>query len=258
MAHRSIETDLQLKNKKPEAKEYRVTIGGGLYVVVGTNGSKIFRWDYVLGTNPKTGKPWRKTFTIGTYPEVKLSEARQKRDDARDLVKSGIDPVQHRQLGETASEENGYPPFRNVAKGWLTTLAGKSKKTSLRAELMVHYLCDGVELDGIKVPGFGDIPTDQVKGKHMSPILVAFEDHYETRRRLLPAARDIMDYGMPRGMVPEDYAPSTGSARRRDSPITSPRAARRSSCQSRSASCCARSRPTSSAGRGVICTTGSR
>jgi hypothetical protein len=44
--HRPITTDLQLKNLKPEAVEYRRTIGGALYLIVAPSGSKTFRFDY--------------------------------------------------------------------------------------------------------------------------------------------------------------------------------------------------------------------
>ncbi|TAI63893.1 integrase arm-type DNA-binding domain-containing protein [Bradyrhizobium sp. Leo170] len=203
-------TDDALAKLAPRKAQYRHGIGSGLYLLVKPNGTKIFRWDYAFGTYTEgkhIGEPIRKTITFGLLSEIKVAEAMEKLTAARKQLKAGIDPLAAKQLGELAPEANGFPRFAKVANGWLTTLEGKSYKTKNRAENMVRYLCEGVERDGIKVPGFGHITTDLVKGSHLSPILVAFENEYETRRRLLPAARDIIDYAVPRGMWPEDYAP---------------------------------------------------
>ncbi|BES83512.1 hypothetical protein PEC302107_40120 [Pectobacterium araliae] len=37
---------------------------------------------------------------LGVYPEVSLSDARQKRDDARKLVAAGINPREHKKAAQ--------------------------------------------------------------------------------------------------------------------------------------------------------------
>jgi hypothetical protein len=68
---------------------------------------------------PAGGKWWRlkyrfakkeKLLSLGTYPEVTLAEARIKRDEARKLLREGIDPSAHRKAlrasrAEWAAEE---------------------------------------------------------------------------------------------------------------------------------------------------------
>lgn len=39
-------TDKAVKNAKPKEKEYRLSDGGGLYLVVKPNGGKLWRWSY--------------------------------------------------------------------------------------------------------------------------------------------------------------------------------------------------------------------
>lgn len=202
--------DAALAKLAPRSTQYRHGIGSGLYLLVKPNGTKIFRFDYAFGTYTEgkhIGEPIRKTISFGMFDEMKVGEAMTALTAARDHLKAGRDPLAIRELGDAAPEANGFPLFEKTAKGWLTTLAGKSYKTRNRAENMVRYLCEGVDRDGTKVPGVGKVPNDQVKGNHLSRLLVAFENEYETRRRLLPAARDIVDYAMARGMWPEDYAP---------------------------------------------------
>jgi hypothetical protein len=64
-----------LRSRKPEGKPYKLADGGGLYLIVMPNGTRSLRMDYRFA-----GK--RKTLSIGHYPTVGLSDARQKREDA--------------------------------------------------------------------------------------------------------------------------------------------------------------------------------
>lgn len=80
-------TDLQIRNAKKKAKPYKLADGGGLYLEVMPSGSKIWRLKY----RQVNGKENRLTF--GTYPEVALIDARAKRQDARNHLATGSDPV---------------------------------------------------------------------------------------------------------------------------------------------------------------------
>jgi integrase len=206
--------DDALAKLEPKAKQYRHRISSALYLLVKPNGTKIFRRDYPFGTyseGPRIGKPQIRTITYGNFPEMNLEQALKANKTARELLKAGRDPLEAKKLGEQAEGATGFPPFRVPAKGYLTTLEGKSYKTKNRAENMVRYLCDGVELaDGTKVAGFGHVTTDKVDEDHLLKILDAFGDQYETRRRLLPVARDVIDYAKRKLMWPKNYAPFAG------------------------------------------------
>lgn len=73
--------ELQIKSKP-----YKVGVGGSMYIHVIPNGSKYWRMAYRF--NEK-----QKTFAIGTYPDISLPEAEKIRDEAKALIKEGIDPV---------------------------------------------------------------------------------------------------------------------------------------------------------------------
>ena len=62
---------------KPKAKPYKLTDGGGLYLLVNADGAKYWRMDYRLAD-------LRQTLAFGKYPQVSLAEARDKRKQ-RDL-----------------------------------------------------------------------------------------------------------------------------------------------------------------------------
>ena len=63
-------TATAVKNAKPGTKSRKLSDGGGLYLLVDTKGSKLWRYDYRFA-----GK--RKTLALGIYPEVSLKEARE-------------------------------------------------------------------------------------------------------------------------------------------------------------------------------------
>ncbi|MHC2275179.1 hypothetical protein ACVME8_001790 [Bradyrhizobium diazoefficiens] len=177
---KTITTDVQVRNLKPAAEDYRRTVGGNLYLLIKANGSKLWRYDYKVGT--------RKTLAIGAYPEVSLSDAMTARDNAARLVKRGIDPKDHRDQERRAEAERkaAESPFGADADGWLKTREGSAKKTYLRDELMVRYLKEGAD----SIPGFGAVNTNQVALSHILPLLNHF--NHETRRRLLSTARNVI------------------------------------------------------------------
>lgn len=78
-------TEAKVKNAKPAAKSYRIPDGQGLFLQISPQGGKYWRQRYFYA-----GK--EKMLALGTYPEVTLSEARDKRHNARKDLANGIDP----------------------------------------------------------------------------------------------------------------------------------------------------------------------
>ena len=67
------------------SKPYKIGDSGGLYLEVSPRGGKWWRWKYRF-----RGKENR--LSLGVYPGVSLSEAREKRDALRTLLAEDIDP----------------------------------------------------------------------------------------------------------------------------------------------------------------------
>ncbi len=67
-------TDTAVRNAKPREKPYKLTDGGGLYVIVNPNGSRWWRFRYRVAGREKL-------ISLGVYPEVSLRVARERRDD---------------------------------------------------------------------------------------------------------------------------------------------------------------------------------
>jgi integrase len=107
-------TDTAVRKAKLSEKPVKMADGGGLYILIKPNGSKWWRWDY---RRPVTSK--RNTLSLGTYPDIGLASARERRDEARKLLALGVDPGESRKAEKAAGEERAGNSFEVVAREWL-------------------------------------------------------------------------------------------------------------------------------------------
>ena len=105
-------TDTAIRNAKSKERLYKLFDEKGLYLLVNKVG-KYFRFDYRYA-----GK--RKTLALGVYPDVKLAEARKKRDEARKLLQNGVDPAQYRKETKAMQKQQAANSFEAVAREWFT------------------------------------------------------------------------------------------------------------------------------------------
>jgi integrase len=105
-------TDTKARNAKPKDKQFKLFDGDGLFLLVTPAGGKWWRFKYRF-----EGK--EKLLSLGTYPEVSLALARERRDTARKQVAEGIDPSQARKALKSAMAL-GENTFEVVAREWHT------------------------------------------------------------------------------------------------------------------------------------------
>lgn len=107
-------SDLQVKNAKTRATEYKLSDGFGLHLLVTPSGGKLWRFQYRFADK-------QKVLALGSYPAITLSDARQRREDARKLLANGSDPSELRKLqkhqDETLADSNKNT-FEFVAREW--------------------------------------------------------------------------------------------------------------------------------------------
>jgi integrase len=104
-------TDVTIRNATPREKPYKMSDGGGLFLLIQPNGSKLWRKKYRYG-----GK--EKGLSLGPYPRVTLAEARAAREAAFKVLERGEDPAQLKKEAKrklNAAAENG---FEKVAHNW--------------------------------------------------------------------------------------------------------------------------------------------
>ena len=102
-------TDTYCRHAKRRESPYKLTDGGGMYLFVQPNGSKLWRMAYRYG-----GK--QKTLAFGAYPYVSLADARRKRMDAKTVLANGRDPAIKASAAET---------FGALARRWFAKEQGE-------------------------------------------------------------------------------------------------------------------------------------
>lgn len=75
----------QVDTAKPKDEPYKLSDGGGLYLLINPNGKRYWRLKYRVA-----GK--EKLLALGVYPDVTLAEARSKREKAKRGIAVGIAP----------------------------------------------------------------------------------------------------------------------------------------------------------------------
>jgi hypothetical protein len=90
-------TDTQVQQATAHDKPYKMADGGGLYLHVLTTGAKVWRHDYRLHNK-------RATLTIGRFPDVTLTAARELHTKARQLIARGESPAQAKRAEKRAAK----------------------------------------------------------------------------------------------------------------------------------------------------------
>lgn len=102
----------QVEKAKPLDKDYKLSDGNGLYLLVKTSGSRYWRFKYRF-----TGK--ERLLAIGVYPDISLKDARLARDEARRLLAQGVDPSAEKQARKLANNQAAANSFEVIAREWL-------------------------------------------------------------------------------------------------------------------------------------------
>lgn len=143
-------TDTQIRNTKPDSKPVKLVDGAGLYLEVTPAGGKHWRYRFRID-----GK--ESVFVIGEYPAVKAADARRLRDEAKVLVKQGINPTQARKLKKLEVQYENAQTFKAVADEWFNDKSGAwsagyrhSVRTILDKDLYPHI--GGLPISSITTP----------------------------------------------------------------------------------------------------------
>lgn len=74
-----------IENSPPKNKQYKLSDGGGLYLLVSPSGRKFWRMNYRFNY-------MQKTLYLKNFPEMSIEDARKSRQEARQLLVDGVDP----------------------------------------------------------------------------------------------------------------------------------------------------------------------
>jgi len=184
-------TDTKVKNAKSTDKETKLFDGGGLFLLLTPGGGKLWHFKYRFG-----GK--EKKLSFGTYPEVSLADARDKRAEARKLVAGGIDPGEIRKAQKAAGAEKVANTFEAVAREWY----GKNEPvwSPTHAVMVISRLERDV------FPVIGNRPISEIKAPEVLRMLQNIEARgvIETAYRIKIVCGQVFRYATVTGRAEGD------------------------------------------------------
>lgn len=184
-------SDAALRAAKPQAKAYKLWerrgSGRGLHLLVTPQGGKLWRLKYRFA-----GK--EKLLALGRYPDVSLAMARTRRDEARRLVATGIDPAAQRRAEKRATADN----FKALAEEWL------AKFGPAKAEITVRKTRERLERHVF--PYIGSTAVRAVDAAALLPVVQRIEGNglTETAHRVLRYCGQILRYAVSTGRADRD------------------------------------------------------
>ncbi|BET96600.1 tyrosine-type recombinase/integrase [Xenorhabdus taiwanensis] len=192
-------TARQVETVKPQDKDFKLSDGGGLYLLVKTTGSKYWRLKYRIA-----GK--EKLLAIGTFPLITLAEARRKRDEAKKLIAEGIDPNQDKKQKKLAAQGEISNTFESIAREWYE---GRKDRWSVgyREDMM-----DAFEKDVF--PYIGHRPIAEIKPLELLDLLSIMEKRGVTDKlkKVRQRCGEVWTYAIITGRAEYNPAPDLASA----------------------------------------------
>ena len=183
-------TDIKVRTAKPTDKQYKLTDGHGMHLLVHPNGSKYWRLQYRYD-----GK--QKMLALGVYPEITLADARARRDEARKLLANGVDPGDKKKNDKV--EQSKARTFEQLAIEWHATNKKWSEEHSRR---VLKSLKDNL------FPAIGKRNIAELKTRDLLAPIKAVEmfGRLEVASRLQQRTTAIMRYAVQSGLL--DYNPA--------------------------------------------------
>jgi integrase len=182
--------DLEIRALKPADRIYKKTDERGLYVEVRPGGAKLWRLKYRFA-----GKD--KRMALGPYPEVSLAEARSKRDEARQKLRDGIDPLAERQREKLLAQFSAANTFGEIAEEYIDKMVaeGRAAATTSKANWLLEQLAPISKrpiADLKPVDMLAALKRIEARGKH------------ETARRCRSFASRVFRYAAATGRAEND------------------------------------------------------
>ncbi len=194
-------TALKISKVKPDAeKTLRLFDGRGLYLEIAPSGGKWWRLKYRI-----CGK--EKRLSLGVYTaagsntvEVSLEVARKAAEDARQLVRDGVDPSQNRKAEKLRAAQQTGNTFEAVAREW------QEKQAAVWVPAHAERISRLFERDIF--PYIGSRPIAEIEAPELLMVLRRIEgrDVAFTAHRAKQYSGMVFRYGIATGRCQRDPA----------------------------------------------------
>ncbi|AWB52512.1 tyrosine-type recombinase/integrase [Pasteurella multocida] len=184
-------TNTEVEKAKPQAKEYTLTDGYGLFLLILPSGIKSWRFNYA---RPITQK--RTKISLGIYPAVSLAQARAKREEYRALLAQGIDPQEHKEQEQKAAITKIENSLLFIAERWKAKKAQEVEALTLKKNWR--------RMEAYLFPIIGNMPVNEIVPK---VAIEALEPLYnqgkgDTLRRVIRLLNEVLNFAVNYGLIP--------------------------------------------------------
>ena len=190
-------TVIQVKSATARERAYKLADGGGLYLLIQPNGSKLWRYKFRIGGIE--GKQ-----SLGAFPEVSLAEARGLHGDARKLVAQGINPVQVKQalkVVQTKEQlQRAKGSFAVVVEDWSASTAAGLRPSTVRQRQR--------EIDNDLMPKLKSRAMNSITRLELTALLKGVEKRApEVARNLRNHLWSVFEYAIDTGLIENNPVP---------------------------------------------------
>lgn len=184
-------TDTGVRNAKPGTKPAKLFDERGLFMIVTPAGGKWWRLKYRSDNKEKL-------LSLGTYPDVGLEDARERRDAARKLIADGIDPGVNRKAQKAARQERATNSFEVVAREWYEKFSGNW--VASHGSRIIRRLERDI------FPHLGGRPVAEVTAPELLAVVRRIENRgaVETAHRALGNCGQVFRYAIATGRAARD------------------------------------------------------
>lgn len=182
-----------IESAKPKDKPYKLKDYESLYLYITPNNTKSWRYDYRFNGQ-------RKTLTIGKYPYVSLSEAREERELAKKLLAHGKDPSLERKKSAMLANIEQDNTLKKITIEWFDTKKGSWTKNT--AEMIIRYFEKDI------FPYIGDVAISQIKPIEMLNTLKIIENRgaLEIAKKMRQRCSEVFQYAIITGRAENNPA----------------------------------------------------
>lgn len=177
-------SDLAIRRAKSADRQQKLSDGGGMYLLVAPNGGRYWRLKYRVA-----GK--EKVLALGIYPDVSLAVARQRRDEARQMLAQGIDPGQQKKAAAAARAELGANTFEVITREWL---GKRDWVDGYRVKVVAWF-------DNDVFPWIGSRPAAELEAPDFLSVARRIEKRgaFESAHRIMQNCGQVMRYAIATG-----------------------------------------------------------